>query len=280
MSVFQKLFATCILVYSTNVYCKDARHVAALDSCVEGQILKFHRDLSSYWTACGSKVRPLPTEATRKAAAACDMPPISRGGSGWYKCDVRIPPPPVIPRPLSDVEPPRDVPAELWRPSYCRIWDDGCTDCKRVDWSREATCNAIHSVSGECKRHPVICSGAGTSLLVAQFCRKTETTVFQKMIHDKRQQKSYKFLNEYIWLFEATRWMWVTSGDSQVVLPDGKLLSWSKATSNDKHVNEQLALKFFRDIDVDPDQEVNRLNLLQLNDDRCVEAVTSPSGKD
>lgn len=73
--------------------------------------------------------------------------------------------PPVIPLPLSTVEPPRDVAAESWHSPYCAHWNDGCTECTRASKDETPKCNeetdagrseAVLS-GGGCKRRAIIC---------------------------------------------------------------------------------------------------------------------------
>jgi hypothetical protein len=48
--------------------------------------------------------------------------------------------PPIIRMPLSQVEPPRNVPAAEWKSPYCTKWNDGCTECTRKSAKSKTTC--------------------------------------------------------------------------------------------------------------------------------------------
>jgi hypothetical protein len=100
------------------------------------------------WTASDTAQSSDLTTCNPPAFGQLDTPP-------WPK-------PPLIPLELSEVEPPRNVPASDYRSPYCRLWDDGCAACrleekdslKCVTLSPENTNGTYPKV---CVRKPIAC---------------------------------------------------------------------------------------------------------------------------
>jgi hypothetical protein len=68
--------------------------------------------------------------------------------------------PPIKVMPLSEIEPPRNVPAAEWKSPYCAKWDDGCTECNRTNLDEEPHCHpAVDYIGvGVCKPRGVLCA--------------------------------------------------------------------------------------------------------------------------
>jgi hypothetical protein len=68
--------------------------------------------------------------------------------------------PPIVVKPLREIEPPRSVPAAKWTAPYCATWDDGCTGCTRTSLRQAPACKPVdHYVGGgTCKPRGVVCT--------------------------------------------------------------------------------------------------------------------------
>jgi hypothetical protein len=89
--------------------------------------------------------------------------------------------PPVIKLPLDIIEPPRLVKAAEWNAPYCRHWDDGCTECTKLESQGVAQCHdEPHSQASACQRRAIICFTAIDGTYFDRVCQRYIAIVYSR----------------------------------------------------------------------------------------------------
>lgn len=185
-------------------------------ACQEDQVLERAADTSSYWTACGRPIAPTFTTEAAAAAARCGEPARQAAPGIWKICDVQIPPPPVIRKPLSRLDSPRSVAATAYQPTYCTHWSDGCTVCDRPTILSKPACRLRPLRDGtQCSMHDVQCSGGEFSVL-AQYCKQ----IVSYYMRAKSSGVTFYASKETIrWIFVPGAWRWTAESIGQELEP-------------------------------------------------------------
>lgn len=125
--------------------------------------------------------------------------------------------PPIIPLPMSTVEPPRDVTAESWKSPYCAHWNDGCTECFRSSRDETPKCSEERdsgrsetmSQGGGCKRRAIICFKEMDATYFDRICERFLSELYFKTIRGTKKGAitCHSYLRDVEWRFDGSKFI-------------------------------------------------------------------------